>query len=1067
MKLLSRWKSSRAPRKRPQPRPIALRSGRDSRTRRGRDWRVRATWGLCLGLTVGSIVFYIVGRHPISETLGRQVMDSWFTLRGGQPVRDVTTLDIDEATVERWGGKDFNAPDLARLLVLLKRNRARGTLLVLPSIIAATKNLKPQQTHDLVKALHENGATWIGVDVDSYQRAAAQPQNNGQMENLAVLLDAARGTGHLSVSKASERVRAVPLNAGTEGKANRKGAISQRWQALSFLTQGINEEGWQTALSTQTHWPSTASLLLNYPNAASDNTREEEVSPFPHLSVEEALRSPDALRAVTGQWVVIGSQTHASQSYLTPLGGYVSLTQLQAIALDNLLTDRYLRPSPTTWGWLLVMLPCAVVGGFAAARKPGWSGGVALLCLCGVALMSFGQWEQSIWLNPVPAWSGIILTWIGGGVARARWQERHTTRIDSVVEALTQGSELIAAQKESDQLLPRVLTWAENTLRARGASVLLLDPDGETLRFACATGPKSQELMHVTLKVGQGIAGWVAQNGVPAVVNEAALDWRFDQDVDRRIGFHTRSILCVPLRIRERTIGVIEVVNRRDGQPFDAMDAELLSAVAVQAALVIENAQLYERLEARVEESESELARANARLQAEKTLLQTVLQSMTDGVVVTDRRGRVQLMNAAASALLPELSASALGRPLSDSLPELRDNTEFQARDANASTSAINGAAATFNGSPDALMPEGAQEQGTYAERAHADRVHAERAHAERARRAVLLLRGDVDAPRIIEAHTAPLLGSASISVPTHNGTPPRAAPVASVLGSIVVFSDVTEARNVEQAKSDFVSFVAHEMRSPLTSISGFSSMLLRAEDAARESSPSRTRFMSIIRDESERLTRLINNLLDVARIEAGRGVDISREAWDVAPVIEAAAESQRSYSSRHRIVCEIDPQLPPVFADRDKVSQVLINLVSNALKYSPGGIVTVRAIRSQAENAVAFCVSDQGPGIAPEDRTRLFSRFERFGRTAGPQPGLVGGLGSKAKPTGTGLGLFLSKYLVEAQGGRIWVESNAELRGEPGATFCFTLPIADVLMLSGTHPNDVARSHQRALPGV
>jgi len=288
-----------------------------------------------------------------------------------------------------------------------------------------------------------------------------------------------------------------------------------------------------------------------------------------------------------------------------------------------------------------------------------------------------------------------------------------------------------------------------------------------------------------------------------------------------------------------------------------------------------------------------------------------------------------------------------------------------------------------------------------------------------------------------------------------------RAAPLLGAdqhsAGMVWVFSDVTEEKSIEQAKSDFVSFVAHEMRSPLTSISGFSSMLQRLETkletkadtkvddesstrkaaaiAARDKDlATRQRFLSVIHNESERLTRLINNLLDVARIEAGRGLGLNCETLDFRAIADEAIESQRVYSSRHVLVNTVPADLPPLLADRDKVLQVLINLLSNAMKYSPGGNVSVAA-HIEGRELVAS-VSDEGPGIAPEHLGRLFQRFGRIGArevsTKNP------GAGERAKPTGTGLGLFLTRHLVESHNGRIWVESEA---GQ-GARFLFALPL-------------------------
>lgn len=281
---------------------------------------------------------------------------------------------------------------------------------------------------------------------------------------------------------------------------------------------------------------------------------------------------------------------------------------------------------------------------------------------------------------------------------------------------------------------------------------------------------------------------------------------------------------------------------------------------------------------------------------------------------------------------------------------------------------------------------------------------------------AVLLFRGSPEAPLAIEGRVAPLRGAKG-----------------ELSGLVAVFADVTQRREVEQAKSDFVSFVAHEMRSPLTSISGFSAMLQRGETGGSAlPPPTRTRFLGLIHGESERLTRLINTLLDVARLEAGRTIELNRDSVELEPIARLALENQRAYSSRHTLRADLPPILPPVWADADKVLQILINLLSNAQKYSPGGEITLGARTRDGE--VELWVSDQGPGIAPEQRAVLFSRFGRV-------PQGAQGIGAHAKPTGTGLGLFLTKHLVEAHGGRIWVES------EPGhgATFRFTLPLVEV----------------------
>jgi signal transduction histidine kinase/putative methionine-R-sulfoxide reductase with GAF domain len=769
------------------------------------------------------------------------------------------------------------------------------------------------------------------------------------------------------------------------------------------------------------------STLLNFPANSDDylpGLQKEIPSPFRTISVDAALDNPQLLRDLRGRCVVIGPTAPGiAAMFSTPTGARLPVTLLHAIAIDNILTGQLIERAPALFTWLLTILLCVTVGGFVTSRPPLWSGVVVLLSLTAIAALSLGMFAQNIWLDISLPWLASGLTFLSGVISRARRQERESTRIVSTIDALGRVSEIIATQAQSEQLLHRVLGWATSAMGAESASAFLLDESGQTLHFAAATGLKSQEREPFTLRVGEGIAGWVAQRGELAVVNDVRNDPRFDKSTADTIDYPTHAILCVPLRVRDKMMGVIEVVNRLDGSPFNDDDAELLSAVANQAALVMENSRLYEILSKRVVQSESDLETTNRRLQAEKNTLQTVLQSMTDGVVVTDSTGIVQLVNPAAAALLPELGNDAVGRPLKQLLPDVAQS---------AAELLVQCGGGRDN---DAAQNNGASQHHHNGTAAGKDSKHS-----------VQLQRGDIDTPRFIEAHSAPLQGEDGV-----------------LAGIVSVFADVTEERGIEQAKSDFVSFVAHEMRSPLTSISGFSAMLQKQEQNAADKAnagkamsgaslgaaptgasggprattqqpaaqqAARARFLAIIHNESERLTRLINNLLDVARIEAGRGIELHPESTDIAPIAEEAAESQRAYSSRHQLVVSIPPNLPPALADRDKMVQILINLISNALKYSPGGTVTLAAYATQ--QSVYVSVSDQGPGIAPEQRARLFQRFERT-------PSRSVGSGERAKPTGTGLGLFLTRHLVESHGGRIWVES------EPGqgATFIFTLPRA------------------------
>ena len=974
------------------------------------NWHGRATWGMTLGLIIALALLLLM--RPgflggLTGTLEYDTLDFWFRLRAERASDTVAIVAVDEATVRRWKGRTFDGRDIAQLVRELDKVGVRAIALNFPQLGDLALDVDGQP--ELAAAMRAQGAVTLplqfgeegwespplprgGSNLASLwqrplpaprpgvRRFALRPDQNVELTSQApqmdgewdlraaseTLLRAAAGAGHLNLTfDRFGRARQLPLYMGHNGLYYPSFAL-ETVRAAGFTTPAFDDE----------------SFLLNYPygkNAAlsgaganpASATRSIVAEPFPIVSFDNALRDPRLLGIMKGRVVVVGvTASGLSSRYPTPEGARITSTQLHAIAIENLISGSTLHRAPEIYLWLFTLLPGIIVGGLASSRPPAWSGIVAIICIVTVALASLGLFMQFLWLDTTVPWLTIALTFLVGVIGRARRQERETTHIHSTVEALTNVSDIVAAQTRQGDLLDRVLHFAAQVLGAQGASALLLDEETGELTFCAALGTHSQRLLGLTVKLGEGVAGRVAQSGQVAIVNDATGDTRFSRRIDARTGFTTRNLICVPIKVRDRVLGVIEVVNREDGSSFSRADAEVLKAVANQAAIALDNARLYDRLEQRVEQSQGELALANRELQADKTLLQTVLHSMTDGVVVTDGDGAIQLVNPAAQLLLPELERSVLGEKLGAVLQDF----------------------------PVGALPSGAA-------MASEDK-------------AATLYRGEADGMRSIEARVAPLQ-----------------TPDGDFGGLVAVFADTTQRRQIEQAKSDFVSFVAHEMRSPLTSISGFSAMLQRSEGAPPESkgalpTASRSRFLGLIRNESERLTRLINNLLDVARLEAGRTIEINRDEFDFAPLAKLALESQRAYSSRHTLVADLPPILPTLSADADKITQILINLTSNALKYSPGGTVTLRARALGEWLEVSVC--DEGPGIAPEQRDLLFSRF---GRT----PAVATGAGARSKPTGTGLGLFLTKYLVEAHGGKIWVESETGM----GATFTFTLPLA------------------------
>ncbi|MBI3968259.1 MAG: PAS domain-containing protein [Chloroflexi bacterium] len=244
-------------------------------------------------------------------------------------------------------------------------------------------------------------------------------------------------------------------------------------------------------------------------------------------------------------------------------------------------------------------------------------------------------------------------------------------------------------------------------------------------------------------------------------------------------------------------------------------------------------------------------------------------------------------------------------------------------------------------------------------------------------------------------------------------------------LGTGLLLHDVTAARELERTKDELISVVSHELRTPLASLVGFAELLLN-----KPLSPAQTqRYLGIMVDEGRRLTALLNDFLDLQRIQSGRQ-PVHTLPVDPIALLDRALLAVADDPERP-ILLDVPAELPPVRADPDRLQQVLANLISNARKYSPGGgEVWIRARTGDGEEAgfVTITVVDQGLGIPPEAPPHLFEQFYRVDNS------------DRRAIVGTGLGLAICRKIVEAHGGRIWVESPG--LGE-GASFSFTLPIS------------------------
>lgn len=398
---------------------------------------------------------------------------------------------------------------------------------------------------------------------------------------------------------------------------------------------------------------------------------------------------------------------------------------------------------------------------------------------------------------------------------------------------------------------------------------------------------------------------------------------------------------------------------------FQADHLRLVEAAAYQISNAVGNAALYNL----IREQAEQLGAMLKQQQVEAAKSQAILEGVADGVMVTDAEGHVILFNAAAERVLGVAREEVLGRTT-------REMLGLYGAEGRAWLDAIEEWAAD----PADHVP------GDFT----AERIQI----------------GD----RIVSVHISPvIMGS-------------------EYLGTVSVFRDITAEVEAERAKSEFVSTVSHELRTPMTSIKGYTDLLLMG--AVGELTEQQRHFLTIIRHNADRLTALVNDLLDISRIESGR-IELSQKPVSIRDVTDQVVSSLQPRASSRDLMLKVnvDPNLPAVWGDSDRIAQILVNLIGNAIQYTPpGGEIAVSA-RVRGE-MMEISVSDTGIGISKENQEKIFDRFFRA------DDPLV------QETPGTGLGLAITASLVEMHGGRIWVESEL---GE-GSTFTFTLPLAEAV---------------------
>ena len=584
-----------------------------------------------------------------------------------------------------------------------------------------------------------------------------------------------------------------------------------------------------------------------------------------------------------------------------------------------------------------------------------------------------------------------------GAIVKARLLQESQQRAFQL-STLNEITRQLTSTLEQEPLLRNILENAVNILNCEAGTLFLMDEPTGDLIFRVTAGPVAGNLLGQRLPAGTGIAGRAVQLRAPVIENDGQRSpTRYDAP-DKQTGFVSRALLAVPMQIKDRVLGVIEVINRRDGLPFVEDDQNLLTAFAGQAAVAIENARLLastdEELTERVEELQvmGRIVRElNASLEVARAMRTTLEWAMRRsnaeaGLIGMIEGDHLRLM---AHQGYDDILTSEEEMPLE--LPALR--SAIQSGQPNQISLVSNGAKG--------ILPI-----------AHTQIIVPIRREAQVI--GLLLLESTSDSQGNL-TFLNQLSDSAAIAI-----------------ANAQLYDEVQRAN---LAKSDFVSFVAHELKNPMTSIKGYTELL--AAGSVGQINEMQANFLSTIRSNVERMSALVSDLNDNAKIEANR-LRLEFKPVAVGEIVEEVLRSTRRQveDKRQSIELQLSPSLPTVWADRLRVGQVLTNLISNAHKYTPeGGKIFVGAEATNnkwdpdgAKRVVHVWVRDNGIGINNEDQPKIFQKFFRSDDT-------------KAREVpGTGLGLNITKSLVEMQGGRIWFDSQFRL----GTTFHFTIPVAE-----------------------
>ena len=571
----------------------------------------------------------------------------------------------------------------------------------------------------------------------------------------------------------------------------------------------------------------------------------------------------------------------------------------------------------------------------------------------------------------------------------------------------------VTAARDIASILERVLAHLARSMSLTGGSIALVE-DG-ALAVVAAHDALGETTQTERLPLGGRIAERVITRGLSYRSDDVQAETEIRLALsDAARSVQIRSYLAVPLVAHGQTVGILQVDSTLPAA-FSAADQELIEAVAAQVANSVERA----RLQAIVQEQTRVLEAQNDELRATAdrlTAQNEELRAAAIRLAAQNEELQEQREELAARALHIEELVALVARHAAElraTIASISDGVWIVRRDGSLLVNAA--AIAMFGlqglGPLDGIHDIGTLMEVTYVDGAPVALDDLPLAHA---------LRGDPVSQREEWVKTRATGRRVAISA----SSAPVLDPNGVILGAVAIHRDITHLKEAQQVREDFLAMASHELRTPVTSIKGL--IQLTARRLQRDHNvPQALEGLASVDAQVDRLVGLVDELLDVNRIESRR-MELRRERLDLGALVRDAVRRFQATTGLHRLLLDAPSEPLWVDGDANRLDQVLDNLLSNAIKYSPeGGDVVVVAAASGADALVT--VRDPGIGIPEAERQVLFGRFRRASNA------------TERSIAGFGLGLSISREIMESQGGRLWLEES----GDSGSTFAMSLPMA------------------------